>query len=432
MLAMDDLAFGPSMMRRRFRGLWIHADFMRLWTGQTISVFGSLIGATAIAFTAILVLHATPIQLGILSATRLAPGFLTGLIAGAWVDRLRRRPILIGADIGRAVLLATIPLAAVFGLLRIEQLYVVTFFVSILSIFFDVAYESYLPSLIGRDQLIEGNSKFSASASVAEVSGLGLAGWLVQLFTAPVTILIDALSFVVSAISVWLVRVPEQAQVPGFAPNMRLEIVAGLRAVVHHPLLRALAACTLSKEFFGGMYGALVMLYMVRDLGFAPGILGTIWALGGISSLSGAMATGRVTRGLGIGSTMILGLLFSSIAMFLIPLAQGATLTAALLLILQQISGDGPAAIYQINLVSLRQAVTPEQLLGRVSASAEFLRLGAALSGSLLGGLMGRMIGVRATLVVGAVGSLLSTLWLALSPIRSLRVASATVVEPPL
>lgn len=432
MLAMDDLAFGPSMMRRRFRGLWSHSDFMRLWTGQTISVFGSLIGATAIAFTAILVLHATPIQLGILSATRLAPGFLTGLIAGAWVDRLRRRPILIGADIGRAVLLATIPLAAVFGLLRIEQLYVVTFFVSILSIFFDVAYESYLPSLIGRDQLIEGNSKFSASESVAEVSGLGLAGWLVQLFTAPVTILIDALSFVVSAISVGLVRVPEQAQVPGVAPNMRLEIVAGLRAVVHHPLLRALAACTLSKEFFGGMYGALVMLYMVRDLGFAPGILGTIWALGGISSLGGAMATGRVTRGLGIGSTMILGLLFSSIAMFLIPLAQGATLTAALLLILQQISGDGPAAIYQINLVSLRQAITPEQLLGRVTASAEFLRLGAALTGSLLGGLMGRMIGVRTTLVVGAVGSLLSTLWLALSPIRSLRVASATVVEPPL
>jgi hypothetical protein len=190
------------MLRRRFAGLWRHADFMRLWAGQTISVFGSLIGATAIGFTAILTLHATPFQLGMLAALRLAPGFLTGLIAGAWIDRLRRRPILIGADIGRALLLATIPLAATLRQLRIEQLYIVTFLVGILSIFFDVAYESYLPSLIGRDQLIEGNSKLSASASVAEFGGLGLAGWLVQLFTAPVTILIDAVSFVISAISI--------------------------------------------------------------------------------------------------------------------------------------------------------------------------------------------------------------------------------------
>jgi MFS family permease len=146
------------MLRRHFTGLWRHADFMRLWTGQTISGFGSLIGATAIAFTAILVLHATPFQLGILAAVRLVPGFLAGLIAGAWVDRLRRRPILIGADIGRGLLLATIPLAAILQRLHIEQLYIVTFFVGILSTFFDIAYESYLPSLIGRDQLIEGST----------------------------------------------------------------------------------------------------------------------------------------------------------------------------------------------------------------------------------------------------------------------------------
>jgi len=200
--------------RRHFTGLWRHADFMRLWTGQTISGFGSLIGATAIAFTAILVLHATPFQLGILAAVRLAPGFLTGLIAGAWVDRLRRRPILICADIGRGLLLATIPLAAILQRLHIEQLYIVTFFVGILSTFFDVAYESYLPSLIGRDQLIEGNSKLSASASAAEFGGLAVAGWLVQLFTAPLTILIDAVSFAVSAISISLVRTPEQAVPP--------------------------------------------------------------------------------------------------------------------------------------------------------------------------------------------------------------------------
>jgi MFS family permease len=418
------------MLRRRFAGLWRHADFMRLWAGQTISVFGSLIGATAIGFTAILTLHATPFQLGMLAALRLAPGFLTGLIAGAWIDRLRRRPILIGADIGRALLLATIPLAATLRQLRIEQLYIVTFLVGILSIFFDVAYESYLPSLIGRDQLIEGNSKLSASASVAEFGGLGLAGWLVQLFTAPVTILIDAVSFVISAISVWSVRAPEQAAARDVQPNLRREIIAGLRFALHQPVLRGIAACTLSKELFGGIYGALVMLYMVRNLGFAAGILGTIWALGGFSSLIGSVFAGPMTRRFGIGPAMIMGLLLYSIAMFFIPLAQGATLTAALLLIAQQSLGDGAVTVYQINQVSLRQAITPERLLGRVSASTEFLRLGATLAGSLLGGVMGNTIGVRKTLVAGALGSLFSTLWLVMSPVFSLRTAPSPLVEP--
>jgi MFS family permease len=418
------------MLQRHFAGLWRHADFMRLWTGQTISVFGSLIGATAIGFTAILVLHATPFELGVLAAVRLIPGFLTGLIAGAWVDRLRRRPILIGADIGRAMLLATIPLAAILRQLRIEQLYIVTFLVGILSIFFDVAYESYLPSLIGRDRLIEGNSKLSASASVAEFSGLGLAGWLVQLFTAPVTILIDAVSFVVSAISVWQVRAPEQSASRDMQPSMRREIIIGLRFTIDHPVLRAIAACTLSKELFGGIYGALVVLYMVRDLGFAPGILGTIWALGGLSSFVGAISAGPTTRRIGIGPAMIAALLLYSIALLFIPLAQGAAVGAALLLTAQQILGDGAATLYQINQISLRQAITPERLLGRVNASAEFGRLGAALVGSLLGGLMGNSIGVRTTLVIGALGSLLSTLWLAMSPIRGLRTVPDPPVEP--
>ena len=206
------------MLRRRFTGLWRHADFIRVWIGQTICVFGSLIGGPALAFTAILILHATPFQLGLLAAARLAPGFLTGLVAGAWVDRLRRRPIMIGADIARAMLLATVPLAAVLGLLRIEQLYVVTFLVSVLTILFDVAYQSYLPSLIARADLVEGNSKLSASASVAEVSGFALAGWLVQLFTAPITILIDASQ----------VRTTSRSGLPSFQ-SLRSSVIRRLR-----------------------------------------------------------------------------------------------------------------------------------------------------------------------------------------------------------
>jgi len=416
-------------MQPRFTGLWRHADFMRLWTGQTLSVFGSMIGATAMGFTAILFLHATPFQLGLLSAARLAPGFLTGLVAGAWVDRLRRRPIMIAADIGRAVLLATIPLAALVGFLRIEQLYIVTLLTSVLTIFFDIAYQSYLPSLIGQAELIEGNSKLSASASVAEVSGFGLAGWLVQIFTAPISILIDAVSFVVSAGFVSLIRAPEQPAEKNTQPNLRREICEGLQALLQQPLLRATAACRFSQEFFVGMYGTLVVLYMARDLGFAPGILGTIWAVGGISSLIGAMAAARVTRRLGIGPAMIGGLLLFGISMSLIPLAQGATLAAAGLLIMQQLFGDGAATIYQINHVSLRQAITPERLLGRVNASAQFLGLGGTLAGSLLGGLMGGMVGVRITLFLAALGTMLSTLWLLFSPVRTL---IATPAEPSL
>ena len=416
-------------LRSRFTGLWRHADFMRLWAGQTISVFGSMIGGTAMSFTAILVLHATPFQMGLLAAARLVPAFLTGLIAGAWVDRLRRRPILLWADLGRAAVLATIPLAAALQLLRIEQLYVVAFLVSILTLFFDVAYRSYLPSLVRREDLIEGNSKLSASAAVSEVSGFGVAGWLVQIFTAPIAILIDAISFVFSAVFVGLIRTAEPAVPAADRQSMRHEIAEGLREVLRNPLLRATAVCTVILDLSGGVYGTLVVLYMSRGLGFEPGILGMIWAVGGISSFLGAVAAARTTRRFGIGPAMVVGLLLMGISQLFIPLAEGATLVAALLLIAQQLTGDGAFTIYEINQVSLSQSVAPERLLGRVNASMQFIGLGATFVGSLLGGVLGETIGVRTTLVLGACGTLLAALWLVLSPVRALKVAPAPTTE---
>jgi MFS family permease len=409
------------MPQRQGIGLWNNAGFMRLWIGQTISVGGSMIGKTAMSFTAILLLHATPFQMGILTAAGLVPGFLTGLIAGVWVDRLPRRPILIWTDIGRAGLLATVPLAAFMGLLRVEQLYVVSFLVSILTIFFDVAYQSYLPSLISRAELIEGNSKLTASAAIAEAGGFAAAGWLVQLITAPITILVDAISFVVSASSVRLISVTEQPVIRHLQPDLGREIAEGLRALLDNVILRMTAICTISQQFFLGIYGALVVLYMSRGLGFAPGILGTIWALGGISSFIGAVAAGAVSKRFGIGPAMIAGCLLSGVAMGFVPMAEGATLLAALLLILQQLLGDCAATIYQINQVSLRQAMTAEGLLGRVNASAEFLGLGATLAGSLLGGLLAGFAGVRTMLFVSAFGTVFSGLWLILSPVRRFR-----------
>jgi len=410
-------------MFRKFTGLWRHADFLRLWSGQTISVFGSMVGGAAMSFTAILALGATPFQMGVLNATQLVPGFLAGLFAGAWVDRVRRRPLLIGADLGRALVLATIPLAALLRILRIEQVYLVALVVSILSIIFNVAYQSYLPSLIGKEDLLDGNSKLSASAAVAEFGGFSIAGWLVQALTAPFAILIDAASFGVSALTLGLIRRREPpAAPPAGRPSLGREISEGLKAVLEQPLLRASAAAMLAHELAGGMYGALVVLYMSRGLGFNPGLLGMIWAVGGASSFIGAALAPRFTARLGFGPTLAAGLGVAGLTSLLIPLASGATLLSAALLAGAQL-GDGFYTVYEINEVSLRQGIAPEGVLGRVNATFQFISLGSALAGSLAGGALGEALGTRPVLVIGAGGTLLAALYLAFSPICRLKEA---------
>lgn len=408
----------------KLNGLWRHADFLRLWSGQTLSVFGSTIGRTALSFTAILFLHATPFQMGVLNAMQILPGFLGSLFAGAWVDRLHRRPLLIGADIGRALVLSFIPLAAFCGLLQISQVYFVALLVSILTIIFDVAYESYLPGLVGKKDLVEGNSKLSASAAVAEFGGSSIAGWLVQAFSAPLTILIDAASFAVSAITVGMIRAGEPALIPEQHPDLRREIVSGLKDVWQMPLLRASALSTLVLGLARGILAALVVLYMSRGLGFNPGFLGMIWAIGGVCSFIGATLAPRITRRLGSGPAMILGLGVFGLSLFFIPLAQGASLMSALLLMVQQL-GDGFYVVYEINQVSFRQAVTSERVLGRVNSTFQFLNLGAILLGSLLAGLLGEALGVRTVLVLGCCCTLAAVLLLAASPLRRFGIGSS-------
>jgi MFS family permease len=398
-------------------GLWNHADFLRLWSGQTISAFGSMVGGTAMSFTAILFLHATPFQMGLLSAMELLPAFLVGLLAGAWADRLRRRPLLIAADVCRALALVTIPIAAVAGVLRIEQVYLVGLVVSILTITFDVAYESFLPSLVGPEHIIEGNSKLLASAAVAEFGGFSLGGWLVQLFTGPMAILIDAGSFIVSAVTLKLIRFPEPKIIPAEHPDLRREIGEGLKIVWQNPLLRASAFSVLVREISGGIYGALVVLYMSQGLGFDPGVLGMIWAVGGVSSFLGAALAPRLTRWLRPGLAMAGGLAVFGLSQLLVPLASGATLLSAVFLVGQQM-GDGFYVLYDINLVSLRQSITSEHMLGRVNATVQFVAIGATLAGSLLGGWLGDVVGVRPMLALAGCGTILSAVVLGLSPVR--------------
>jgi len=365
-------------------------------------------------------LNATPFQMGLLAAADIGSQFLMGLVAGAWVDRLRRRPVLIIGDLGRAALLGTIPLAAVLGRLSMTHLYAVAFSAGILTIFFDVADQSYLPTLIRREDLVEGNSKLAASASVSEVAAFGLGGWLVQWLTGPIAILFDAVSFLISAAFIGSIRTPERPPRRGAEPSsLRDEIVEGMRTVMRTPLLRGIAGCSLTASLSFRIFGAVFILYVTRELGFAPGVQGMIWAVGGVSSLVAAVLAGRAAARFGLGPTMVGGVIVMGLSLALLPLARGATLLALLLLVAQQF-GDGGFAVYDITQTSLRQAITPGRVLGRVNASIRFGVLGAMLAGSLIGGTLGETIGLRWTLAVAACGVLLSSLWLVFSPVRTL------------
>jgi MFS family permease len=410
-------------------GLWRNDAFRKLWAAETISVFGSLVSRTALSFTAILALRATPFQLGLLATADLLPGFLIGLLAGVWVDRLRRRPIMIAADLGRALLLGTIPLAAVLGVLRIEQLYAVALLTGVLTLFFDVANRAYLPALVAPEALVEGNSALTASASVAEFGAFAIAGWLVQWLSGPLAVLIDAVSFLVSALCLAAIRAPESPPTVEERQSVRTEVAEGLRAVLHHPLLRALTAATALLGVSGGVIGTVIVAFMVRDLGFRPGVLGMIFAVGGLSSLLGALAVGPVTRRLGVGRTLVGSLVFAALGVLLVPCAQGPGWLSGTLLVGSQLVTDPAQTVYEINQVSLRQRVAPARMLGRVNAALEMAGLGAALAGSLAGGVLGGRIGLRATLVAGACGTLLAALWLGLSP--ALRTLKAEPIPRP-
>jgi MFS family permease len=415
----------------RFVGLWRHPDFLKLWAGQTISAFGSLVTTFALPVTAILLLNATPLQITLLSAAEYAPGLLISFFAGVWVDRLRRRPILIVADLGRAALLGSIPLAALLGVLHIEQLYLVALLVSVLSVLFDIAYRSYLPSLVRREELLEGNSKLQASASAAEVAGFGLGGVLVQALTAPGAILIDALSFLVSACSLAIIRRAEPAPAPSEEqPNAWREIGQGLRLLLDNPILRASAGASGTFNLFRNMVGVVIMLFFLRELNLPPLILGPLFALGGISALLGALLAERLTRRWGVGRTLLGGLLISGLTTLLVPLAGGPLLLVLAMLAASQLLGDGASTIYEIHQLSLMQAITPDRLQGRVNASVRFIEWAAMLLGLLVGGLLGQTLGLRPTLFVAVFGGLLSGLWLLFSPVWRLRDYPAPLAEP--
>jgi MFS family permease len=417
-------------MKPRLAGLWRHPNFLKLWAGETVSVFGSQITLLALPLTAVLVLGATPAEMGILGALEMAPFLFISLFAGVWSDRWRLRPLMILADIGRTLSLGSIPLGYELGWLSIEYLYVVALITGVLTVFFDVAYQSYLPVLVGREHLVEGNGKLEISRSVAQITGPGLAGTLVQIASGPIALALDALSFAFSAIFLSFIKHTEPAKpVSQAGRNIWREIGEGLGVVFGNPYLRSIAACTGTTNLFTNIIAAVYTLYVVRELNLEAVHLGLIFGIGSIGALIGAVSAGWMARRFGLGWTIIGTAGLTGFGALAAPLAVGSVPVLMVILTTGYFVGSWVNPVYNINQVSLRQAITPHRLLGRMNASMRFLVWGTMPIGSLLGGFLGEVIGLRATLLVGALGTFLSVLPVLFSPVRGLKEQPAPVDE---
>jgi MFS family permease len=415
--------------------LWRHPDFLKLWSAETISQFGSQITGLALPLVAIITLDVSPFAVSALFVIEQAPFLLISLPAGVWVDRLPRRPILVIGDLGRAVALATIPVAYAFDALTIWQLYAVGLVVGIFTVFFDVAYQSYLPSLVEREQLVDGNSKLEISRSGAQLGGPALAGILIQALKAPTAIAFDALSFLFSAFFVFRIKKQENAPTreerKAAKGKMREELGEGLRWVLGNKYLRTIAACTATYNFFGMMMFAILLIYMARVLEMSPGLIGVIFAISNLGYLAGALTTNKLSARIGVGPAIVLGAM-CGIPNVLIPLApQDSSGAIPFVIVAITITSFG-VVLYNVTQVSLRQAITPERLQGRMNAVMRFIVWGVMPLGMLLGGALATAVDLRTAIWVGSVGAALSWLPVTFGPVRSLREVPYVEQEPPL
>lgn len=406
------------------QSLWRHGDFAKLWTAQTISLFGSQVTQLALPLTAVIVLHASALEVGLLGVAQYAPWLVLGLPAGVWVDRLPRRAVLIAADLVRAAVLLAIPAAYALGALRLEMLYPIAFVAGAMTVFFDVADQSYLPSLVGRDQLMDGNAKLQVSQSAAQLVGPGLGGLLVQLLRAPAAILVDAVSYLGSAACLLLIRKREEPAAAGRRRPGLADVGEGLRFVLGHPLLRPIAVTTAISNFaVGGMLQSIFLLYANRTLGMAPAAIGIVYVATNAGGLAGAFFSRRLSQRIGLGPTMIAASALARVGALLLPLATPdqalVVLPAGLLL-----AGLG-TIVYNVSNVTVRQAATPDEMLGRMNATVRFLTWGAIPAGALVWGLVGGAIDLRAAVLLAVLINAGATVVLVLSPIRGLREAPA-------
>jgi MFS family permease len=440
------------------RSAFRQPDFVKLWSAATISLLGTQVTFIAIPVIAVLILGATPFEVALVGTLEFLPFLLFTLPAGVWVDRLPRRRILIAGDLGRAVMLATIPIAYLLDVLTIWQLFVVAFVNGIFTVFFDIADQSYLPTVLEREELVDGNAKLQGSFSVAQVIGQPLGGGLVGLLTAPFAIVVDAISFVVSALLIFSIRRRERADRPAAAaatedvvavppagptvaaeaaaetvadrdelatpttparPSVRQEVAEGLRFVLGNRYLRSIAATTGSSNLFSNIAFAVFPVFAYRDLRLTPEVVGLIGGGFGAGALFGALTASRVADRIGVGRAIVGSALLAAPTALLVPLATRET---ALLLI----GGGGfvtgwGSVVYNVNQVSLRQAICPEPMLGRMNATMRFIVWGTIPIGQVVGGAIATLLTTVTAIWIGAIGGLFAFLPVLLSPVFSLR-----------
>ena len=403
-----------------FRGkLWRDGEFLKLWAGQGISEIGSQISMLALPTVAILLLGATPFQVGLLAALETLAFPALGLFAGVYVDRLRRRPIMIACDLGRLLALVSVPIAFAFNALTIEQLYVVALITGVGTVFFDVAYQSYLPALIARGDLVEGNTKLQVTGSVAQMAGPALAGFLIQLFGPARAVAADAASFLVSVVSLLWIRRPEPSPKPATESGRRgffFEMWEGIQVVFGNPTIWKIAGSTSTSNLGSNVFFAVYLIFAYRVLHLSPGTIGIIFGAGAVGGLLGALSASWIARRIGLGPTLFVTIVVGGLAMILVPLAQLGWAVPLLLASTVIASFTGP--VYNINQVSLRQAITPDRVQGRMNATVRTIIWGTMPIGALVGGVIGSAYGLLPAMYIGIAFATLAGFWILLGPIR--------------
>jgi MFS family permease len=416
--------------------LWRHAEFMKIWSAATVSLMGSQVSQIAIPFIAAVVLRAPAFEVALLGTIEMLPFILLTLPAGAWLDRVRRRPVLIAGDLGRAAVLVTIPIAYALGVLTIWQLYAVGFVAGTLTVFFDVADQSYLPVLLDTDDLVEGNAKLQISASAAQILGPGLGGGLIGLVAAPFAVVIDAASFVASGGLISLIRKHEpkperKVGLDGSRTSLRHEIAEGLRYVTRNRYLRMIAGSTATSNLGSSLAFSIFPVFAYVELGLSPAVVGTAFGLGGLGVLAGAVLAAPLARRFGVGPAIVGSMFVGGLATFIVVFMPSAAIVAGAMLLASSFVTGFAAVVYNVNQVSFRQAITPLDMQGRMNATMRFIVWGTMPVGSVAGGILATFLPLRTTILVGAVIMSSAFLWVLVSPVRSLRmIPKAAQAEP--
>lgn len=412
---MGNGAIEPPPLRRQ-------PEFLKLWAAQSISQLGDQITLLALPLAAVLTLDASAAEMGLLTAAELMPHLLFSLFAGVWIERSqRRRHLMILADVARALLLGSVPLAAAFDLLTFPQLLGVAFAVGTFAVMFDISWATLLVTVVSRTDVVEANSKFSLSRALSFVAGPSIAGFLVQLLTAPVTLLIDAFSFVGSALFLGRIRVQEPPVEEDGRESIMGSLRAGLRFVLGDALIRSELACVATINLFNFVFWAIFVLFATKELGVSPAVLGLALGAGAVGGIVGSLVAVRLERLIGIGPAFTLGAVLFPLPLVLVPLASGPEPVIAFMLATAEFLSSVGVMILDVNGGSLSLLRTPHRLRSRMSGSFRFVNMGIRPIGALLGGALGTAIGLQATIWIGVLGALLGVGWLAFSPIPRLR-----------